>query len=189
MSESQTSFPVTRPQAAALCGMKPRTFDQYVRPRLSPDAMQGAGRHLRYDARAVVVALMNHHEAARGAPGARSVTDADELLIRTAGNSPSLERWRQARSRMAELDLAERERKLVPVGEVEAPMTDLTTILRSATERVQRQYGNGPAAIWNEAIDEWEAGWLEAAQQLRSNGDADPERVSTTDRRAEATRA
>ena len=100
----------------------------------------------------------------------RPVRPAEDPLMLTGGPSEALERYRAARAAIAELDLKEREGRLVPAGVYMPVMAHLAGILRRAGHRLVREFGNGAGEILNEAIDEFERqvpGLLERAERQR----------------------
>lgn len=80
--------------------------------------------------------------------GAQSDAENPEAIV-----SPALERQREARAKIAELELAEKEKSLVNV-ELMMPWLDkMASIIRRAGERIERQYGAEPKAILDESIN------------------------------------
>ena len=80
--------------------------------------------------------------------------DTDTLL--TGPNSPALERFREERWKLARLDRLERERVLLPLDDVHEFVTELATILRGASDRLERRFGAGALEIINEALDTYD---------------------------------
>lgn len=78
----------------------------------------------------------------------------DELLA--GESSPALERYREERAALARLDRLERERVLVNRQEVREGFSRIASILRTAGDTLQRQYGPGALEILNEALAEAE---------------------------------
>lgn len=78
----------------------------------------------------------------------------DELL--SGESSPALERYREERAALARLDRLERERVLVSRQEVREGLTRVVSVLRTAGETLQRQFGPGALEILNEALLEVE---------------------------------
>ena len=103
------------------------------------------------DLPAVVVAL--HDFLATNAFRLAGENGEDALL--GGANSPALERYREARAKLAELDLQEREKDLLPAAEVHEMLVRLSTLLRNAGETLQRQYGPDAVAIYDGALDDF----------------------------------
>lgn len=70
--------------------------------------------------------------------------------------SPALERFREARANLAELDLREREGELVDRETVHTGVVAIAGLVRSAGEQLQRQYGADAQAILDDALDDAE---------------------------------
>lgn len=88
------------------------------------------------------------------AKNAQRLAQEDEPLLRSAGMSPALERYREERARLAQLDRLERERELVPVREALVVVERAAGRLRTVVEALARQYGNEVATIFCDALDE-----------------------------------
>lgn len=78
----------------------------------------------------------------------------DELL--SGESSPALERYREERAALARLDRLERERVLVNRQEIREGLSRIASVLRTAGDTLQRQYGPGALEILNEALAEAE---------------------------------
>lgn len=65
---------------------------------------------------------------------------ADELLD-AGGDSPSLERWRKARAQLAEMELEERQRSLMPRDQVRSALGRIAAIWRQLGERLSKRHG------------------------------------------------
>lgn len=72
------------------------------------------------------------------------------------GKSPALERFREKRAEKAEIELRQMERELVPVGQMREALARIAQGLRSATDQIQRQYGNGAAELLRDALEDAE---------------------------------
>lgn len=88
---------------------------------------------------------------------ARIPDDTDPLLS-GPGTSPALERYREARAKLAELDLEQRRGRLVDIGDLRERISMLASHLRKAAERIERLHGPDPKRILDEALDEVERG-------------------------------
>jgi len=69
-------------------------------------------------------------------------------------DSPALERWRAAKADLADLDLAERRRQLVPREQIHTLLGQIANLLRSAGDDLQRHHGPDAHAILDEALDD-----------------------------------
>ena len=83
-------------------------------------------------------------------PGAAPV---DDPLLQV-GDSPALERYRSARAKSAELDLALRKKELVDLEKLRLLLGRWHTVLRRTGERLGRRCGADAQAILDEALDE-----------------------------------
>jgi hypothetical protein len=90
------------------------------------------------------------------AKNAQRLASEDDPLLQTAQSSPALEAYRQERARLAQLDRMEREQTLMPRAEVRASLAFMASLIRRATERLQRRYGEGAADIIRSTIDDFE---------------------------------
>ncbi len=88
----------------------------------------------------------NKHKLAR---------DDDDMLNGPA--SPALERYREERALMARLQRLEREGELLPRDLVRQSLSKTATLIRTAGESLQRQYGDGAAELLYEAISDAES--------------------------------
>jgi hypothetical protein len=78
----------------------------------------------------------------------------DEDPLMQGSGSPALERYREERAAMARLDRLEREGELLPRDEVREALARVASILRSAGDTLQRQFGQGGLDILCEALDD-----------------------------------
>lgn len=88
----------------------------------------------------------NKHKLAR---------DDDDML--TGPASPALERYREERALLARLQRLEREGELLPRDLVRVSLAKTATLIRTAGESLQRQYGDAAAELLYEAIADAEA--------------------------------
>jgi hypothetical protein len=83
---------------------------------------------------------------------APSGDNGDPDIEATAGLSPALERYREARADHAELDLQERQRDLLPRERVHKVFLQIGRRLRDAGEQLQREHGAEAHEVLVEAI-------------------------------------
>ena len=69
------------------------------------------------------------------------------------GDSPALERFREARARLAELDYDQRCGSLVETEAILSGLLHAMSIIRDCGDRLQRECGPKALEILNEAID------------------------------------
>jgi len=73
----------------------------------------------------------------------------------SAETSPAVERYRMAKAKLAELELAERQQVLLPRAIVHEWMGKLGSLLRNAGEILDRDFGRDAHQILEEALDDF----------------------------------
>lgn len=86
---------------------------------------------------------------------AQKLAEADDALM-SGDSSPALERYREERAALARLDRLEREQVLVDRQEIRDGLSRIASVLRTAGDTLQKQYGPGALEILNEALAEAE---------------------------------
>ena len=86
-------------------------------------------------------------------------TAKGDPLLSGGGPSPALERYRAAKAIQEEMNVELRRRSHLDANEISGELKRFAGVMRHAIEQVQREYGNDPAEILNEAIRETAAGW------------------------------
>lgn len=81
----------------------------------------------------------------------------DEDALMAGGPSPALERYREERASLAQMDRLEREGKLLSRDLVRQSLSKIASILRISGESLQRQFGQEAADLLHSAIDDAEA--------------------------------
>ncbi len=79
--------------------------------------------------------------------------------------SPALERQREARAKMAELELAEKEGELVNVAELHEQRTYGINKLRKCGEKLERRYGSGAKKILDDTLRDLERAYAPNPEQ------------------------
>jgi hypothetical protein len=85
-----------------------------------------------------------------------SGNNGDPLLVADAPASPALERYREARADLAALELAERQRDLLPRQTVHEVFGRIASRLRDAGEQLGREHGSEAHEVLTEALDDSE---------------------------------
>lgn len=85
-------------------------------------------------------------------PHGRGESTDDPLL--SAGDSPGLERYRLAKAALAELELQERQRTLLPVEKVREVLLRWAMLVRRMAERLGKRYGAEAAGAVSDCLDE-----------------------------------
>jgi hypothetical protein len=128
-------------------------WDRHYSRFAAPEARKTVGGKLYYHGRQVLDAW------AASLKGAAPAEGTDPLLSGAAPDSPGLERYREARADMAEMERDRLRLNLIPREELDPALAQFAGLLRRAGEALKRQFGNDAAALLNEAVDEAEAGW------------------------------
>lgn len=121
-----------------------KSFHRDIKPHFPADCIRRDGRKVMFNGRACIEAWAERK---------KNGSDPDPLLAADT-DSPALERYREERSQLARLDRLEREKTLLPRGDVHDGLSRLAHILRQAGETLQRQFGAEAAAVLNEALDD-----------------------------------
>ena len=143
----------------------PQGFAKSVRPLIDVADIRNAGERGRVliRARGAINAWVKHQNT--------RVAGGDPLLV-AGGPSPALERYRSAKATQEELNLELRRRTHLDANEIRGELIRFAGVMRTAIEQVQREFGNPPADILSEALDETEKGWLSVIDApLTTNGD------------------
>jgi hypothetical protein len=149
--------------------MGQENFDQRIRPLMPAESVTGDRRTLRFDAPAVAEALANHRvRLAAPAP------ESDDPLLVGGSDSPGLERYRQAKATLAEMEAAERQGKIIEVDVVVELLRPCPAIFRSAADRARRKWGNDIGDYFNEIVDEYDTAMSRALDKLEDGRRAKP---------------
>lgn len=108
----------------------------------------------RYDVQLIIRWLIRERAIIVGTTSQPADEDAAMLA---AGTSPALERYREARARIAELQADEAEGTYVNVAKMQNGLTRMAAIMRDAGSRLQKQCGPDAKAILDEHLDAFEA--------------------------------
>ena len=148
----------TKSDCLAFLGLGRAYFDAEIRPRIPADCIKRLGK-----ARNSPMLLLGRavYEAAASRKGAVAAREADREAsggdpMLAGGDSPGLERFRMARAKIAELDLAARESSLIPRDKVHDGLGRLATIIRGAGESLQRQFGAEAQDVLDEVLADFD---------------------------------
>ena len=101
-------------------------------------------------------------------------------------DSPALERYRDERARIAQLDRLERESELIPSAAVQQFLIRLASLLRTAGEKLRAQFGPEAYALWEAVFvqleRELEQHWEQEdhADEAAGVAVADPDNLDVT---------
>jgi hypothetical protein len=142
--------------ARELCrklGVSQHAVNEYVQQG-APHSKTGKGHRYNFvEFREWMAANGKTGKPGRPWPSQQQPDENDPLLA--AGESPGLERYRNAKADLAEYERDRQRGLLIPFNELEATLMVAAATIRQANERVQREYGNAPAEILNEALAEF----------------------------------
>ncbi len=134
-----------------MTALSQRQYRDAIDPRLPASGKKGARANLRYNAAAVVAALVEYRVE-------QAQVDEDGALL-VGKTSPAMERLRRLKGDLAEIEVAERRSHLIPREELEGELAVLAGVLRKANSLLAQRFGNDAGSILNDAIDECVAGW------------------------------
>jgi hypothetical protein len=120
-------------------------FARKYRGMVRDDNRKRTGRVVWIHGRSLVDAIVRESSAV--APD----MDGDPLL--SGATSPALERYREERAKMARLQRLEKEEALVPRDELRNVFATMTSVIRRAGEKLQKQFGVKARKILDKAID------------------------------------
>ena len=133
-------------------GMSPQGFRASVLPHIPDDARRQGPRGLEIFGRAAIETWGDRRAQRKRLETACEVAGGDAMLA--AGLSPALERYREARAGLAEVELAERRGVTVNVSKAHAIFTRAAHYFRSTGELLQRTFGPDAVAIFNDGLKE-----------------------------------
>ena len=131
-------------QLAEVLAISTQSIRQSLLPCLPSDAIRGDRPKLVHGPTAVIAWVQKQSPK-------RVVGDADPLMAVTT-DSPALERYRTARAEREEIEVKRLRGVLVAVDRVHDFHTRFAGIIRGAGERLQREYGDGPRRVLDEAL-------------------------------------
>lgn len=119
-------------EMARVFGVTKRGFTSVVKPIVPPECIQshGRGKETLWHCRGVIDAWVAHKLKLSAKP-------EDEDPEMSGESSPALERFRELRCKGLELDLAEREGKLVPIDEFKQWLGPIVSAFRGVLERIK----------------------------------------------------
>ena len=82
-----------------------------------------------------------------------AAVDTDEILMRS-GESPTLERWRLAKAKLAEIELEKKLKTIVLLDSVRDSLITMAHVLRGVGEKLQRHFGQAAADLLNEGFED-----------------------------------
>lgn len=131
-------------------GLSPSGFDKSIRPFARDDAIRREGRNVFFHAPTL---LARWGEWKYG----QDIGDEDAALLAAAGSdSPALERLREAKAKLAELDYLERTQQLVHIEHIRAGLGAIASRLRDMAEQAQRIIGPVAFDLIDEALTDCE---------------------------------
>lgn len=110
----------------------------------------------RYDVREICRWLYREWQRRNPRVAKAGDTTEDELML-AAGSSPALERYREARARIAELQADEAEGSYLHAEKMQACLQRMAAILREAGDKLQKRFGPDAKSVLDEHLDAFEA--------------------------------
>ena len=141
-------FVATLTQLATVCGVSATTIKDWKARSDSPIGESGP-----YDVFAIGKWVGHRDANLTGNNKQKRLNLSDDPLL-SGFDSPALEAYRQAKAALANLDLAERERELIPLDRLQQFHSDMAAVLRQASDTLQRHHGPEALAIIEEALRE-----------------------------------
>ncbi len=134
-------------EAESIFGVVHQVFYQTYRPHIPESAKRMDGQRVMLHLPSAIKAWVKHRED--------YITQqfADPDMV---GDGEGLDRFRMARAQQEEMKLEQMRKTHVPLADLNAALGQLSGILRTAGNNLQRQYGNAAGEILNQAIDEFE---------------------------------
>ena len=161
----------TREELADIFAVTVTQIDRRHKKLAPADAVQTVDRKTFYRPAGIIAAMIR--EASTPAAGA----DPDNAMLLAPGDSPALERWRAARADVAEIERDERLNKVADVEILNAAVRPALVAMRSTGDRLVREFGNAAGDIFNEGVNEFEAGMLQALDRFRDKLQNDAQRA------------
>jgi len=141
-------FVATLTQLATVCGVSATTIKEWKRQESCPIGESGP-----YDVFAIGKWVGHRDANLTGNNRQKRLPLGDDPLL--AGfDSPALEEYRRAKAALANLDLAQRERELIPLERLQLFHAEMAHVLRQASDTLQRHHGPEALAIIEEALRE-----------------------------------
>lgn len=153
--------------AAAVLGVKERQFDSRHRKMIRDEHVRMIDHRPFFYVPAIVAALVDEAKQ-------RTVIDVaggDPMML-APGDSPALERWRNARADTAEIERDLKVGSVVDAEIIHQCMVPALRGMRGVGERLRNEFGNAAADIFNEGIDEFGARMLAELEKFRPAKDA-----------------
>lgn len=138
----------TKNELAEVAGVSLTTISNWQRSPDFPEQIDGLWSIWR-------VAYWRGQKEERDKPQRQPLPSDDDPFL-NSGDSPGLERYRMAKASLAELDLAEREKRVWTAESVHDGLMIIAQAFRQASETIQRQFGTEAYAILEEAVREAE---------------------------------
>jgi hypothetical protein len=140
--------------------MTAQNFDDRIRPKMPAQSVRGQRSTLRFLLPDVIATWAELNRAKAG--GSK---ETDPLLVGQDVDSPGLERYRNMKADLAEMDRDERRGEIVPMSEILPSLQQAAGTLRQAIEHAARLYGNDVSQILNDALTETESAWAMALER------------------------
>ncbi len=133
---------------AAALGVKPQSFDNRYRPLIPEKFVVKEGRRVWFTA-GVVSAILEAELRGKD-------LDEDGLFASNNSSSPSLERGRDIKAKLLELEFKERLGVLIEVDKAERLLDIAASRIRSAGDKLARKFGDDARQLLVDALEDAE---------------------------------
>ncbi len=137
---------ISKGQMLLVWDVSEQVFDRNIRPHFPLDCVRQQKNRVWFYSRGCIEGYLRRPLA----------VDAEDAEMYAGFDSPALEKFREARAGLANLDLKEREKELVSRTDMRTGLARLGALYRGVGEKLQRKYGPEAADLLNEVMDEAE---------------------------------
>lgn len=149
MASTTNKFSLTRTQCAELIGLSSRQFDDVIKPLIPDDAKTGDRLTLRYDAKAVVIAIVKYRVSQ-----VPKQPSEDPLMDVPGGNVAWIDEYRKWKAGREQIKFYEEHGESISIAELEPVIGQFAAEIRRTNENLQKRYGPESSDILNEGVDE-----------------------------------
>ena len=147
--KTQADRLLTRQDMGRLFNVRPEHFDKSYREFVPQDLIVKSDRRVLFKPHAVKAIVDALLEAER-----EKFADAGGDPLLAGGDSPGLERYRLAKAELAELDVAERQKQVVNVKDVEQIIGIVAARIRSLGDRMVKRFGKDARKMIDRSLDD-----------------------------------
>ena len=134
----------------------PTYFETTLRRKIPEEAIDKGDRAFTYNGRTVIEvwaeSRLRVSRKVKGDVVEPALGDLDTVAV-----SPALEKFRTERYKLARMERLQKQNLLIPRDKVRSSLLFLASILRDATDRLQKLYGSRVVELMDEALQVFEA--------------------------------